>query len=158
MNPFDMVRASAGDSMMPMVIFVIWVVISMFSASNKKKKRLQREAQRRTGPVSNQPAKGEGQDDTDGDIMRQIEVVLDDRQGQAEQSPVDDAIDDIAGIESGVPERAPAEIRQGIVSPAGIQAIDADESFGVIAVDSFDEVRKGVIWSEILAQPKALRE
>lgn len=50
MNPFDFVKASGGgDSLMPILIFIIWIVISFFS--NAKKKKIRQEQQRMKRPV-----------------------------------------------------------------------------------------------------------
>jgi hypothetical protein len=46
MNPFDFVKASAGDSILPFLIFVIWMVISVMGARAKKKKKEQQRIRR----------------------------------------------------------------------------------------------------------------
>jgi hypothetical protein len=45
MNPFDFVKAAhgGGDSMMPILIFVIWIALSFFSNAKKKKKKLEQQ-------------------------------------------------------------------------------------------------------------------
>jgi len=47
MNPFDFVKASGGgDSLMPIVIFVIWIALSFFSNAQKKKKKVEQQKAR----------------------------------------------------------------------------------------------------------------
>lgn len=205
MNPFDFVKASGGgDSLMPIVIFVIWIVISYFSNAQKKKKKLEqiRQKQKRQVPVYHAPETAhspgtmtqneEKRTPLFDAVRHEFEVIPSKQQtkektvpSQLEESDFSLETKDVEEQSYEIPapvslKSEPPKVPQlPLTTPfnAYSLAVPLSESYGIASTaitDVFskdqqeksaeqliverEEVRKGVIWSEILAAPVALRD
>jgi hypothetical protein len=198
MNPFDIMRADKGGSgsLMPIVIFAIWVVISIISGSQAKKKkqmrRQQEELRNRSVPETHEtdferprhettstPPPPEAQKATDvmGDIRRELETIFTNQRSR-EEPPVSEKEAYFFDPEK-VEHQTYEDRATPVTVPAATVRANADTgkkifpAFGPIVgenlpeeervtVDisfvSLDEARRGFVWSEIFAPPKALRE
>ncbi|MBN1130485.1 MAG: hypothetical protein JXA71_15945, partial [Chitinispirillaceae bacterium] len=59
MNPFDFVIADSGGSLMPILIFIIWIIFSIIGGSNAKKKKRQLAEKRRQMEEENRRSQAE---------------------------------------------------------------------------------------------------
>jgi hypothetical protein len=208
MNPFDYVKASGGgDSLMPVLIFIIWIVISFFSNARKKRIKLDQKRLRSKKQVpetyrapesaafpATMTQNEEKRAPLYDEIRHQLETVL-------STKPTDSSVDATQLEESDVSletqevEEQSYEIPAPVSSPVSgpskpplplsaadpITAYDIamppGESDGIASsaiTDVFskdfqdkndvkllvarEEVRKGFVWSEILAPPVSLRD
>lgn len=209
MNPFDFVKASGGgDSLMPILIFIIWIVISFFSNAKKKKIRQAQQRMKRPVPETHHAPESAARPDTMtqneekraplyDEIRRELETVLTGKQpdgGTAKESQPEESEFTLETHE--VEEQSyemPAPVARKIEPPnipvfpstvpfnAYSQTVPQAESEGIESsaiTDVFskdhqeksaaqlaeqlivvrEEVRKGFVWSEILAAPIALRD
>jgi hypothetical protein len=202
MNPFDFVKASSGgDSLMPIVVFVIWIVISFFSNAQKKKKKPEQKQQKQKMPEAPGPAPSTGtmvQNEEKRtplfDVVRhEFEVVLSKQQTKEKTVP-QQTEDSRFSLETHEVEEqsyempAPIALKSGppklsLQQPSAVLfnaydlAIPMSDADGIAAsaiTDVFskeqqekraaqlsiarEEVRRGIVWSEILAAPIALRD
>lgn len=206
MNPFDFVKASGGgDSLMPVLIFIIWIVISFFSNAKKKKKRQEQQRMKRPVPETYRAPESAAPPDTMtqneekraplyDEIRRELETVLSGKQpydGTAaagaqpeegdftlesqeveEQSyempapvPLKSEPLNVPPLPSAVPFNpytlaVPLSESDGIESSAitDVFSKDQQEKSAEQLIVAREEVRKGFVWSEILAAPVALRD
>lgn len=196
MNPFDFVKAAHEGSWLPIIIFLVWFAVSLFtSAQNKKKKQRQRqqEIERRAGV----PEARERKPDPIEEIRRQLEDVFSGERRTSEETasmeaerPLDSTEAEHGSYETESYETEPEPARPvrekhtetaahtydshatksqpvlpPVPPPPALVASMADtvtpqeeeEAVG-ISLGSIEDARRGFLWSEILAPPKALRE
>jgi hypothetical protein len=205
MNPFDFVKASSsGDSLMPIIIFVIWIAISFFTNARKKKKKLEQQARLKTREVYRAPEpvsapaapemmtqNQEKRSPVYEEIRKQLETVLSKEQapGQAaEPEPIEESgfsLESKEVEEQSYETQMPPEIAPSVnvPQPVAVSAafasnvydqtdagnIDSSPITDIFSAESpeknaaqltvtHEETRNGIVWSEILALPKALRE
>lgn len=187
MNPFDFTKiAHNGDMIMPLLIFIIWLVFSGMTKSKAKKKRMSGStapARKKTGILD--------------EIRRQYEVVLAEqhkeklppqpepapRPMETADLPEEQSLEEVAVEEQSyerefpvagpkpkeeakptvtVSPPLPALIEPGSISSSAITDSPSTEGekWAVVPGDfnSLEEARRGFVWSEILAPPVSLRE
>lgn len=208
MNPFDFVKASAGggSSLMPILVFAIWIAISVFSNAQKKKKRLEQKREKMNMQVpethhspepaappgtmtqieeKRTPVKDEVRPEWDGGVSKQQtnEKTAPHQTEVGLFSPETPAVER-QSFEVPVPfhnKSEPHKVSRQPVSAVHVNAYDitipqsdidgiassaitdafSKEPQEKIAAQLFitrEEVRKGIVWSEILALPVALRD
>lgn len=213
MNPFDIVKADSGPSLMPMVIFIIWLVISMVTSAQAKKKKQRQAEQRRSeqGP-SPEPQQqhrdgslGRSGEDPLAEIRRKLETLLGDRRQPETETPEplpesreteepvfvrkEQPAPRKAVMHPKLPER-PAPLHETLETadtfdtrevryqnyeqepavPAAKEPVPAPAAAAVPeqqseeyaarlpSLESLEQARAGVLWSEILGPPLALRK
>jgi hypothetical protein len=201
MNPFDFVKASgSGDSLMPILIFIFWIAVSIFSNAGKKKKKLaqQRERERalqeaaraaETAPAEPEtiPQNEEHRSLAYEEMQQELEAVLSGQEVPHEpvESPLIEDSDfsletrerEEQSYETATPPEVAVLPQEGPGSPGfamnAYDTLPAGSIESTAIVDAFSmeqpesgsifsvttaEARKGIIWSEILDSPLALRD
>jgi hypothetical protein len=187
MDPFHFVHASTSGPMLPLLIFAIYIVISMVNASQTKKKKQHEQEELRRRAASAQTADRSGQANAPvqhekpkvmDELRRELEIILSDRDEkkippQPEKKKEQQQEQIIAPVVFDK-KKAPAEPQKTEFKPyyladtyesliADTAITDAaphdfEQTAIAVPVGSLDEARKGVVWSEILGPPKALKE
>ncbi|MBN2037897.1 MAG: hypothetical protein JW768_14240 [Chitinispirillaceae bacterium] len=196
MNVFDLVRADGGGSLLPILIFIIWIVVSLIGNSNaKKKRRMLEEKQRRDResepepdpqyqdrdsverPPSSPKTEERHERSVFDDLARELDIIVDDEpehtdvpvSRQGEERPISEEFiryenheTALAPIGSSI-NGSDAGTRQEEESVAASAITDAPSRLHMVprfsvSTEDLNDARRGMVWAEILAPPKALRE
>ena len=170
------------ENILPILIFVIWIIVSL-AAGSKKRKNSPRPQQPQTERTTYSSQDTQAQTDSDSsqisdELRKTLETIFNDKEPVEEKTPQSEpepSYQDSESIEqktatdySDLLEEQDAlqarfdELQNRKSSVAEVTApqmspvYNEDDTSGDFSV-SQDELRKGVLWSEILAKPVSMR-